>query len=346
MGRWFRIVLAGVAALGIGASGLLWSWTRTPHGPMDLGAAIVIRTMPGGPLEMTPERRADANAWVGRFFPAPPTSVEISDAEFPAPGGPQPARVYRPASARDGGDPVGVVVWIHGGGYWMGDELAMWDGPCASLAEKADAVVVSIGYRLAPEHPFPAAVEDSWAGFLWTHANAASWGGDPERLAVMGGSAGGNLAAVVALRARDEQGPRIARQVLTVPTLNAGGEPTESMRAFAAGFGLNGLDQMRAAYFREPGDVLHRWATPLLVEDLSGLAPAVIHTAQFDPLRDEGEAYAERLRAAGVPVEVHRFEGAIHGFLGSSAAREESERRTVAALRRALGPATATGSLP
>ena len=191
----------------------------------------------------------------------------------------------------------------------MGERLEDWDRTCGTLAAEAGVIVASIGYRLAPEHPFPAAVEDTWAGLHWVAGNAAEWGGDPARLAVMGGSAGGNLAAVVAQRARDEGGPTLALQVLTVPTLNAGGEPTESMRLFGSGFGLNGMEQMRDAYFQDADDRLHPWASPLLVEDLSGLPPAVIHTAQFDPLRDEGERYAERLRQAGVAVELRRFDG-------------------------------------
>ncbi len=197
-------------------------------------------------------------------------------------------------------------------------------------------IVVSIGYRLAPEHPFPAAVEDTWAGLLWAHDRAPAWGGDPSRMAVMGGSAGGNLAAVLAQRARDAGGPPLAMQVLTVPTLNAGGEPTESMRLFDEGYGLNGISEMRAAYLAG-ADPRHPWATPLLADRFDGLPPTVIHTAQFDPLRDEGELYAAKLREAGVEVELQRFDGAIHGFLGSADARARSQELSAAAIRRAIG---------
>jgi acetyl esterase len=236
----------------------------------------------------------------------------------------------------DGEAPLGVVAWVHGGGFWMGDELGTWDGPCGRLAASAGVIVASLGYRLAPEHPYPAAVEDSWAGLHWVVAHAAEWGGAPERLAVAGGSAGGNLAAVLAQRARDEGGPALKLQMLTVPALNAGGEPTESMRSFSTGYGLDGIDQMRSAYHPTPAAMRHPWASPLLAARFDGLAPAVIHTAQFDPLRDEGELYAERLEAAGVPVEMRRFDGAIHGFLGSSASMAKAEELMAAAARRAL----------
>lgn len=326
-------IAAGVAlGLVLAAGGLLWSWTRTPHGRMDLGAALVVRAMGSQRIEFSPEARARANAWTARFIGEPPEGVAIEDSSFEGPAGPLPARLYRPSS----GAPIGLVVWIHGGGFWMGDELSMWDGTCGRLAEDAGVLVASIGYRLAPEHPFPAAVEDSWAGLGWAAGQAPAWGIDPGRIAVMGGSAGGNLAAVTALRARDEGGPPLALQVLVVPTLNAGGAPTESMRAFSRGYGLDGIDAMRSAYFGSPEATRQPWATPLLAERLDGLPPALIHTAQFDPLRDEGERYAARLRAAGVPVELHRFDGTIHGFLGSPDATAESERRVAAALRQAF----------
>jgi acetyl esterase len=230
-----------------------------------------------------------------------------------------------------------VVAWVHGGGFWMGDELDTWDGPCGRLAASAGVVVASLGYRLAPEHPYPAAVEDTWAGLRWVVAHASEWGAVPERLAVAGGSAGGNLAAVLAQRARDEGGPELKLQALTVPALNAGGEPTVSMRQFSDGFGLDGIGQMRRAYYPNPDDARDPWASPLLAARYDGLPPTVIHTAQFDPLRDEGEQYAARLEAAGVPVELKRFDGTIHGFLGSPATMAEAERLVAAAVRSAIG---------
>jgi acetyl esterase len=324
-----------VLVLLVAGAGVLWSWTRTPHGPMDLGAAVLLRTMPSGPMQMTPAARAEANRWVkdlidGRVDP----TVAVREIEFPGPGGPLPMRLYAPPGA----GPFPLVVWIHGGGFWMGDQLAIWDGSCSRLAANAGALVASVGYRLAPEHPYPAAIDDSYAGLLYAAEHAPEWNGDPTRIAVMGGSAGGNLSAAVAQRARDTGGPHLAFQVLIVPALNAGGEPTESMRAFRRGFGLDGIDEMHDAYFPDPARAREAWASPLLAADVSGLPPALIVTAQFDPLRDEGEAYAERLRAAGVPATLQRYDGAIHGFLGSPSTQRASEELSAATLRLALQP--------
>jgi acetyl esterase len=308
--RRLLVVLAGLAIAG---GVVLWRWTHTPYGRMDVGAALVVHTMPGDRGEMTPEARSEANGWIARFMGDPEPSVAIADLTFPGPAGPQPLRVYTPP----GDGPFPVVAWIHGGGFWMGEDLPMWDGTCSRLAKETGAIVASIGYRLAPEHPFPAAVEDSFAGLRFVAAHAGEWGGDASRLAVMGGSAGGNLAAVAALRARDEGGPPLVYQVLLVPAVTADGDATESRRVFADGYGLDGVPEMVAAYIPNEADRVRPWASPLLAERFEGLPPALILTAEFDPLRDEGELYAEKLSRAGVAVTVQRFDGAIHGFLGS-----------------------------
>ncbi len=300
---------------------------------MDLGAALVAHSMPGGALEMTPAGRAQANHWIGRFLPAPDPSVSIRDASFQGPGGPQPLRIYTPA----GDGPFPVVVWIHGGGFWMGEDLPIWDGANSQLAATSHALVVSGGYRLAPEATFPAAIDDCWAALLAVAEHARDWNGDPTRLAVMGGSAGGNLAAALALRARDAGGPPIAFQVLVVPALQAGGEPSASRRNFASGYGLDGLDSMINAYAPNPQDHANPWLSPILATSLAGLPPALILTAEFDPLRDEGEAYAEKLRAAGIPVTLQRYAGAIHGFLGSPDDMAASGVLISSKLREALG---------
>jgi acetyl esterase len=167
-------------------------------------------------------------------------------------------------------------------------------------------------------------------------AHAAEWRGDASRLAVMGGSAGGNLAAVMALRARDEGGPALRYQVLVVPVVTAENGATESRRIFAAGYGLDGLTEMMAAYQPGAADRAHPWASPLRAERFDGLPPALILTAEFDPLRDEGERYGEKLRAVGVPVTIQRFDGAIHGFLGSPGDAAASEALAAAKLREAF----------
>jgi acetyl esterase len=325
------------AAILLVVSFVLFRWTHTPYGRMDFGPAVLSHLMGLRPLEMTPEARVQANAYIARFMGEPPEGVEIRDLEFDGPAGPLPLRVYLPRS----GTPTGVVAWIHGGGFWMGDDLALWDGTCGRLAVGADVIVASIGYRLAPESPFPAAVEDSWAGLLFTAANAQAWGAPPDRFAVTGGSAGGNLAAVMAQRARDEGGPRLLLQALTVPAVNAGGPDTESMQQFSKGYGLDGIPKMIEAYLPKPGDAQQVWASPILATHFDGLAPALIHTAEFDPLRDEGELYAEKLRAAGVPVELERFDGAIHGFLGSPDTMARAEAGVIDAMRRAFAGASA-----
>jgi len=325
------LAVLAVVLLGLGAV-QAFRWTHTPHGRMDLGAALVVHSMPSGQAEFTPEARRNANAWVQRFMGEAEPSVQIGDQRYPGPTAEQPLRIYTPP----GEGPFPVVAWIHGGGFWMGDELAMWDGTCSRLAKQVGAVVASIGYRLAPEHPFPAAVEDSFAGLRFVAAHAGEWRGDASRLAVMGGSAGGNLAAVMAQRARDEGGPALAYQVLIVPAVTADDGATESRRMFAAGYGLDGVSDMVAAYLPNPADRTLAWASPLLAERFEGLPRALILTAEFDPLRDEGELYAERLRAAGVEVTLQRMPGAIHGFLGSSEDSAAGEALAAAKLREAF----------
>jgi acetyl esterase len=327
-----RVIGLGVLALLLAAAVLLWRWTHTPHGRMDLGAALIVHSMPSGKAEFTPEARRSANGWIGRFMGDAEPSVATLDLTFPGPAGELPLRVYTPP----GDGPFPVVAWIHGGGFWMGEDLPMWDSTCSRLAQGAGAIVASIGYRLAPEHPFPAAVEDSFAGLRYVAAHAAHWGGDSSRLAVLGGSAGGNLAAVMALRARDEGGPALRYQVLIVPAVTADGDATESRRIFAKGYGLDGVADMVAAYLPNPADRVLPWASPLLAERFDGLPPALILTAEFDPLRDEGERYGELLRAAGVEVTMQRADGAIHGFLGSRADSAASEALVVEKLRAAF----------
>jgi acetyl esterase len=267
-------------------------------------------------------------------MPEPEPSVAVRDESYATPGGTQPLRLYTPS----GDGPFPIVVWIHGGGFFMGGDLPIWDGACGQLARDAGALVVSVGYRLAPEHPFPAAVEDSFAALRHVAAKAAEWRGDPARIAVMGGSAGGNLAAVVAQRARDEGGPPLVFQVLIVPATYAAGEPTESRKAFERGYGLDGIDAMVANYIPDETQRANPWASPLLASSFADLPPALVLTAQFDPLRDEGEAYAEKLRAAGVPVTVQRYDGAIHGFLGSPDDSAASHALSVEKLRQAFTP--------
>jgi acetyl esterase/lipase len=246
-----------------------------------------------------------------------------------------PVRVYRPSP--DDGLPV--VVFFHGGGWTIGSVDA-YDRVTRALANSANAIVVSVDYRLAPEHPFPAPLDDSWAALEWVTKNATVFEGDPGSIAVAGDSAGANLAAVCALQARDAGLP-LALQVLVYPVTDTT-FATTSRRENAKGYLLED-STMRwfvDCYTRggaNPGD----WRiAPLRVPNVSGVAPALVITAEYDPLRDEGEAYAKRLADAGVPVVVKRYDGMIHGFFAVPGAIDEGKvamQQVAAALRKAFG---------
>ncbi|MDZ7706926.1 MAG: alpha/beta hydrolase [Trueperaceae bacterium] len=244
----------------------------------------------------------------------PKTPVgEVEEIEIPGPAGPIPARVYRPAAT----GPHGTVVMLHGGGFALGD-LETHDEAARRTCAWADALVVSVDYRLAPEHPFPAAVDDAVAATRWTAERAGDLGGDPDRLIVTGDSAGGNLAAVVALRFRDAGGPPLAGQGLVYPVTDMRtNDRWPSKRTAANGFGLTqeAMDWFGRLYLSDPAHAAHPDASPIVASDLSGLPPAFVLTAEFDPLRDEGDAYARRLAEAGVEVQHHTLPGTIHGVL-------------------------------
>ena len=228
-----------------------------------------------------------------------------------------PVRVYRPEA---GGRPLPVVAFAHAGGWVLGD-LETHDEVCRYLSAALPAVVVAVDYRLAPEHVYPAAIEDYWAVVRWLAGHAAELGADPERLVVAGDSAGGNMALAAALRARDAGGPRIIAQAAAYPatdlTLGYGSAPGRSYAKYAEGYGLTAATMRWFAdtYLPEPADRAAPAVSPLLAADLSGLPPAVIATAEYDPLCSEGARYAERLRAAGVPVTYLDGRGLVHGFL-------------------------------
>lgn len=261
--------------------------------------------------------------------------MQVADRTVPGPGGPVPVRAYIPAGPK----PMPGLVFFHGGGFVVGD-LDTVDLRCRMLAEWVGCVVVSVDYRMGPEHPFPAAPEDCYAATVWTAEHSAELSVDPARIAVGGDSAGGNLAAVVAIMARDEGAPAIAYQYLAYPVTNADFD-TPSYRANAAGFGLS-REQMQwywDQYVPDPAQRANPLASPLLAESLGGLPPALVVTAEYDPLRDEGEAYAQRLKDAGVTVEARCYEGLIHGFLGQTAeflAARAAFGDSVASLKRAL----------
>jgi acetyl esterase/lipase len=249
----------------------------------------------------------------------PPLPMErVQGLQIPGPGGSIPARHYLPLGLPEG-QSAPLLVFYHGGGWVIGD-LDTHDGVCRFLAATAGVQVLSIGYRLAPEHPFPAPIEDAWAAFAWAVENADSFGADPARIAVGGDSAGGNMAAVVSLLAREGGGARPALQLLIYPVTDPA-EEMPSRRLFADGFMLTkgDMDYFEELYLPPGTDREDPRISIFQTENLSGLAPAYVTTAGFDPLRDEGEAYALRMRNAGVPVALRRHPGLIHGFANQTA---------------------------
>jgi acetyl esterase len=258
--------------------------------------------------------------------------AEVRDVTIDASCGGIPVRVYRP----EGEGPLPVVAYIHGGG-WVVGTIESFDTVVRALANASGAIVASVDYRLAPEHPFPAGLEDCLCAVRWLKAHAAEMGGDPERMAIAGDSAGGNLATIVARRLRGEIELRM--QALIYPATDAGCN-TRSYREYGVEHGLTAASMQRFwNLYLDGADGLDPDASPLRSSDLEGCPPALVLTAECDPLRDEGEAYAAALRDAGVPCESRRVAGTVHGFWRWLAVAEVS-RRTVAevgaALRQAL----------
>jgi acetyl esterase len=253
------------------------------------------------------------------YIPAP----DCTGACTPGSGADIPVRVYTP----EGEGPYPILVYFHGGGWVLGD-LEAQDADCRNIADGAGCVVVSVDYRLAPEHKFPGPAEDAYRGTCWVAENANHIGdvraaGERALLAVGGTSAGGNLAAVVALMARDRGGPPLACQVLTVPVTDYRFD-TDSYRKNGEHYVLTTgeMQWFWKHYLARADDGVDPYASPLRAPDLSLLPPALIQTAEFDPLRDEGRAYAERLSAAGVPVTYRCYDGMIHMMLGPEAASD------------------------
>jgi acetyl esterase len=207
------------------------------------------------------------------------------------------------------------MVYFHGGGWVLGN-IESHEGICRALANAAGVTVVSVGYRLAPEHKFPAAALDAYAALMWAAASAQELGADPTRVVVAGDSAGGNLAAVACLMARDHRGPSVAYQVLIYPVIDFNLE-RPSYQECAEGFFLTRAEMAWYwdHYVPSANDRRHPYASPCQSADLGGLPPALVITAEFDVLRDEGEDYAHQLQAASVPVTLRRYEGMIHGFV-------------------------------
>lgn len=307
--------------------------------PLDPEAEKMLEQMSAmsaiDPFDLSPAQ------WREAFSSAPsaaggPELARVEMHEVPGPAGPIPVRVYSPAGS---GKKPGLV-YFHGGGFVLCD-LDSHDATCRELSAGSDCVVVSVDYRLAPEAPFPAAPEDCYAATRWTAESAERLGIDADRLAVAGDSAGGNLAAVVALMARDRRGPAIVHQLLIYPvtssTLDTGSYETNGQGYFLS------RDMMRwfwHHYLETESDGESPLASPLKAKDLAGLPAATVFTAEYDPLRDEGRAYAERLEQAGVATAYTNYPGVFHGFFAMTNEIPRARQAVddaCAALRNAFG---------
>ena len=258
---------------------------------------------------------AQARGFMGSFINLegePQGLAEVRDLTVAGPGAHHiPVRVYRP----EGEGQAPVLMYFHGGGYVLGD-LEVADRPCRQLANATGCLVVSVEYRLAPEHKAPAAAEDCYAATAWVAQHVGELGGDADHLAVSGDSAGGGLAAVVALMARDRGGPRLGLQVLVYPMIDTHGQyPSRTENGDGYLLTQRSLRWFADQYLAAPSDAKNPYASPIHATDLAGLPSAIVITAGYDPLRDEGQAYADRLEHAGVPVVRLPNPAMIHGFM-------------------------------
>jgi acetyl esterase len=290
----------------------------------------------GKPIEQLPvtEARMVAPALIDLSGPEEPVA-EVENRTIPGPAGPIAVRVYRPVQE----ETVPALVFFHGGGFVICN-LDTHDRPCRSLANASGCTVIAVDYRLAPEHKYPAAVEDAYAATQYISEHAAEFGIDPNRIAVGGDSAGGNLATVVSFLSRDRGGPQLKFQLLIYPVVDFA-DNSPSMQQYSKDHFLTreSMDWFTESYLpsREAG--LEPSASPLNATDFRGLPPAMIITAECDPLRDQGEAYARKLQSADVPVELKRYEGMIHPFLqfgGIIDTAKVAMADAASALRRAL----------
>jgi acetyl esterase len=286
------------------------------------------------PAEVRAERAKNADAMAAIWGPLQEVA-RVQNRTVAGPGGPIPIRVYWP----EVGKTLPVFVYFHGGG-WVFGNIDSVDRPCRVLANAAQSIVVNVDYRLAPEHKFPAAVEDAFAAVRYVAEHAQEFGADPSRIAVGGDSAGGNLAAVVCLMARDQGGPPLAFQLLVYPVTDYD-DDSPSLREYAEGHLLTRamIPYFWGHYVSGPDQARDPRASPLQAKNLGGLPPAMVITAECDPIRDQGEAYARRLQESGVPVTLKRYEGAIHVFFelaGVLDAGKQAQADAAAALRQAL----------
>lgn len=302
----------------LAAGTLIRSWMKTPYGDLDLRAALLLKFIKVAGIELFKEgetpgesrkTRNESSLLRGRGI----RLEAVRNIEIPGPGGIIPLRIYIPRT----GPTLPVIVYYHGGGWFTGT-LDTHDAICRSLARKTGAVLVAVDFRLAPEHVFPAAVEDAYAALVWVEQNCRTFQGDGTRIVVAGDSSGGNLAAAISILARDAGGPPIRCQALIYPVTDISRMETPSYRHYTRGYYLTKryMELFRSMYVPDRAQWKDPRVSPLLAGDLRNLPPAIIITAEFDILRDDGEAYAARLAESNVPVVHRRYEGLIHGFMG------------------------------
>ena len=302
-----------------------------PHGVLDADSRRIVERLVRDPFLdpgfTVPQMREAFEAFYGAMYADRARTADSRDLTIAGRHGPVPLRIYRPRGEGDG--PLPLFVFIHGGGSIMGS-LESYDAVCQELCSGSGCVVVSVDYRLAPENPYANAVDDCYDAAVWAHAHASEIGADPARMAVGGESGGGGLAASLTQMARDEGGPAIQFQLLMYPYVGSRA-PSESMRRFAKGYFFDAEDLEMFLDLNFPDrEALKDWrVAPIWAESLEGLPPAFMLTAGADILRDDAEDYASRLRAAGVPLTLSRYDGTIHGFV-VMAAEVEAGRRALA----------------
>jgi len=296
----------------------------------------------GKPLEQLPVDEARLMSAGLRDFGGPEEPVaEVQNRTVPGPAGPIAVRMYRPVAK----ETLPVLIYFHGGGFVI-CSLDTHDGECRRLANASGCAVISVDYRLAPENKYPAAAEDAYAATRYIAENAAEFGIDPQRIAVGGDSAGGNLSTVVALLSRDRGGPLLKFQLLIYPLVDFA-DNSPSMQQYAKDYFLTreSMDWFTDCYLLSQETTRDPMASPLNAKDVRGLPPAMILTAEYDPLRDQGEAYARKLQSAGVAVELKRYDGMIHAFFSFPGVIDTASvalADAASALRRALGASVAS----
>ena len=305
--------------------------TFTPYGRLTLNSAITAKKYSllnfflDDSAPLTPARRARAHAAMIKGQGKATSIYKTEDLSITAPNSDIPIRLYWPRQK----EKLSVLVFYHGGGFAYGN-LDTHDNLCRKLAKITDHLVVAVDYRLAPEHPYPAAIDDGYSALQWVADNIKQYQGNPGKISIAGESAGGNVAAVVAMMARDRSGPTIHHQVLLYPMLEADHFESGSYHDLATGFMLTtaSTKSFWRAYAGELTDWKEPYFSPASASNLSNLPPALIITAEFDPLRDGGEHYAKKLEQAGNKAQLHRAKGVLHGFIMSPGQKPGPEAQT------------------